>query len=320
MKNSKKCVGLFLTGGLGNQLFQFAAALDFSQGREICIYESLGSPRSNSEGEPELFSFKVEEIANIRRKKEASHFLSKSSGYLLRSNIWPKKLERIMPSRILLKCAGMLSHLILQRKMFYPVVISDVGYEKIKFNKLLQKICNPFLIGYFQSAIWPESVKPLLSSLELRQEGPMLKALRKEAALIPPIIIHVRRGDYKVESTFGLPAEKYYLEAMRIVESQFASHPIWVFSDEEVEAQKILSWMPESRLRFISDVDGESSASLMAMRFGCAYVIANSTFSWWGAYLSKAESPLVVAPSPWFTGQKEPNLIIPPHWVRVDHQ
>jgi hypothetical protein len=320
MNNAKKNVSLFLTGGLGNQLFQFAAAIAYAHGRDIHVYEKLGAPRLNSKSEPEIYSFKIEEIATIRRRKEFSRILSKASGYLLRSNIWPKNFESLGVWKYLAKAGAMFCYIVIQRQALYPVVISDVGYRELKSNKILERFSNPYLIGYFQSAVWPEAVVDQLRNLRLEEEGPELMSLRQESSHIRPVIVHVRRGDYKAETSFGLPAEKYYREAMGIIEKQFASHPIWVFSDEEVEARKILSWVPDSRLRFVSEVDGDSSASLMAMRFGCAYVIANSTFSWWGAFLSEAESPLVIAPKPWFTGQREPNLIIPSSWKRVDQQ
>jgi len=106
---------------------------------------------------------------------------------------------------------------------------------------------------------------------------------------------------------------------MAIINQSYPTNTIWVFSDEENEARRILNWLPSARVKFISDVDGESAASLMAMRLGCAYVIANSTFSWWGAFLSECEEPLVVAPKPWFLGQHEPSFLIPQNWIRIEY-
>jgi len=65
-------------------------------------------------------------------------------------------------------------------------------------------------------------------------------------------------------------------------------------------------------------VDNSPTATLQAMRFGRGYIIANSTFSWWGAYLSMTENAPVYAPSPWFKGMRSPEDLLPPHWKIVD--
>lgn len=316
---SEKSIGLYLTGGLGNQLFQFAAALSFSNKQEIEIFEKLGRPRLNQKGDPELFSLTVPQIASITRRYEDSKLLRKSSGYLLRSTIWPNNFERFIIFRFLVDLATSIIQTLSFGKLFYPISISDVGYQTIKVNKLVAYLFSPFLIGYFQSFIWPQEVISKLRSLNLTYEGPDLKRLKHEAESQPPVVIHVRRGDYKKESTFGLPGEKYYRDAMSIINRKYPTSPIWVFSDEEPEARKILNWLPSERVKYIRDVDGESAASLMAMRLGCAYVIANSTFSWWGAFLSFSDKPLVVTPKPWFIGQDEPKLLIPIGWYRIDY-
>jgi|688.fasta_scaffold96108_2 hypothetical protein len=319
LMNRVKKTGLFLTGGLGNQLFQFAAALSFSQKGNIEIFEKPGKPRLNSKGEPELFSLTVDEIAPIIRRSEDNFILRKSSGYILRSRIWPNKIEKLLIIRLVSEFAAAVIQTLNFRNLFFPVSISELGYKEIRMNKILKKIFNPFLIGYFQSWVCPDSVKKDLESLRLVEEGVQLRELRQEAKLQRPVIIHVRRGDYKAESTFGLPGETYYREAIAIVDQFYSANSIWVFSDEESEARKVLSWLPSERVKYIADVDGESGASLMAMRLGCAYVIANSTFSWWGAFLSQSKEPLVVAPTPWFIGQEEPSQLIPSNWIRVEY-
>lgn len=315
--SKEKILGLYLTGGLGNQLFQIAAAMSFSQVKRIEIFEKPGKPRLNSKGDPELFSFRIDQIFKVTRRREDSFLLRKSSGFILRSRIWPRKLEEKGVIRQLTDIAAAVVQTFNSRRLFYPVSISEVGYEKIQMRNIFEKIFNPFLIGYFQSSVWPELVKARMKTLRLVKEGPEFRLLRQQADLQRPIIMHVRRGDYKAESTFGLLGENYYRDAMEIIDQSYPTNLIWIFSDEESEARKILRWLPSERVRYISDVDGESAASLMAMRLGCAYVIANSTFSWWGAFLSECEDPLVVAPKPWFIGQREPSLLIPPNWIRL---
>jgi len=319
MKTRRRYVGLYLTGGLGNQLFQLAAALSSAQKKEIRFFVNLGMPRLNSRGNPELFSFKIDEISPICKDAKRSFIAGKSAGFLLRSRIWPRRFEGLKVIRISTQTVATMLQSILLRGLISPITISQVGYEKIRINRFKAKIFNPLLIGYFQSYFWPLEVQKQLRVLALCEEGPELRALRLQSQRIKPIVIHIRRGDYRNEKTFGLLGRGYYQEAYGIIQKQFPDNPIWVFSDEISEAKGILAFIPQARIQFIPDVDGESGASLMAMRLGCAYIIANSTFSWWGAFLSNSENPLVIAPEPWFVGQDDPNLLIPLSWIRIKH-
>ncbi len=313
----KKTVGLYLTGGLGNQLFQLAAAISIAQGREIEILEKPGRPRLNMNNDPELFSLSVDQIANVRRIKKDGYLLRKSIGFLLRSGIWPGKFEKIPIIAVATKLAAAIIQSLRIKNLYFPISSSDVGYSDLKFRIRLERYINPLLIGYFQTFIWADSVKAQLEKLSIDQIGSDLQALKLEAKSIAPIVIHIRRGDYKAETTFGLPGDKYYKSGMEIIDRAYPSHPIWVFSDDVKEAKQVLSWLPSERLKYISDVDQQSAASFMAMRLGCAYIIANSTFSWWGAFLSDTKNPLVIAPEPWFIGQKEPAFLIPEDWIRI---
>lgn len=318
MRKRNREVALFLTGGLGNQLFQLAAALNFANGRTVKVYENIGKPRVNERNEAEIFSLNVEKIYPLTRSDFTSHFLTRASGYLLRSRIWPKSLERIIGFQFLVRLAAALTFSLIMRRGVFPVTSSNVGYSNLSDLKIISRTLNPYLIGYFQSHVWPDSVKHKLRDLRLIEKGKDLTELELLAALAAPIVIHIRRGDYKSEDSFGLPGVSYYREAMKLIDKEFSHRPIWVFSDEEEEARAILNWLPEQRTKYISNVDDSSAASLMAMRLGCAYVIANSTFSWWGAFLSRADHPIVVAPQPWFTGQAEPIRLIPSDWIRIE--
>ena len=317
MKARRRYFGLYLTGGLGNQLFQFAAALSSAENREIRIFEDLGKPRLNHRGNPELFSFKIDQVFAISHNSNNSFFASKSAGYLLRSSIWPKRFEKPRVIRMMTRVAATIVQSFILRDLLSPVTISRVGYQRIRVNRLSTKIFNPLLIGYFQSSVWPMEVQNQLQVLTLCKEGPVLQELKLQSQAIKPIVVHIRRGDYRNESTFGLLGRDYYSKAFGIIQEQFPNHPIWVFSDEISEAKSILAFIPQNRIQYIADVDGESAASLTAMRYGCAYIIANSTFSWWGAFLSTSENPLVIAPEPWFIGQIDPLHLIPENWIRI---
>ncbi len=319
MKSRNRFVALYLTGGLGNQLFQFATAMFISNGRAIRIYDHLGKPRKNSQNVPEIYSFNIDQIAVIQRNSQKSEFVGRVCGYLLRSNIWPSYFEKFKFVRTMTRLVAAFVQSLKLRNLLLPVVIDEVGYSNINADQLLENCMNPFLIGYFQSSIWPEEVKSKLIKMDLKSPGPDLLELNQIGENFRPVVIHIRRGDYRKESTFGLPDQDYYKAALEIIDRTFSLNPIWVFSDEIETAKNLLNWIPQDRVRYISNVDQDSSSSLMAMRLGCAYIIANSTFSWWGAFLSYTNNPIVVAPDPWFTGQEEPSFLIPDGWIRIKY-
>jgi hypothetical protein len=73
----KKSIGVYLTGGLGNQLFQYAAALSVGNGSEVYFYEKIGKPRLNSHGKPELFSFDLSNAEKHKRLTRGNYITEK---------------------------------------------------------------------------------------------------------------------------------------------------------------------------------------------------------------------------------------------------
>jgi hypothetical protein len=98
---------------------------------------------------------------------------------------------------------------------------------------------------------------------------------------------------------------------------KYPESKLWIFTDEEDGARKIISPVFGDDARWILDVDGSSATTLLAMQLGIAYVIANSTFSWWAAALSQANKSDIIAPRPWFRFEKEPLELVPTVWHRM---
>jgi hypothetical protein len=111
-----------------------------------------------------------------------------------------------------------------------------------------------------------------------------------------------------------LLSSQYYLSALKGKSVEF--QPIWVFSDDIEHARLMLSEIEPRVTRWISDVDDSSTMSLIAMSFGKTYIIANSTFSWWGAYLSEG-SPRVFYPESWLKGIPHREDLFPKDWIPV---
>ena len=304
-----------LTGGLGNQLFQLAAAIDLSTNGLVTAVSSLGKPRLNSESLSELQSFEFRNNVTFLKADNVSFFISKIAGYMLRSGIWPKKYEKSYFWRVVTKILSSIfisAHL---RERVSVISAKSVGFENIDINLRKREI----MIGYFQSSYWVMSARTLdqMKSMTLSSPGVEFTKLKSLSLSETPLVVHVRLGDYRNEPTFGLISKDYYANAINAHLAVKPINKIWVFSDEISAAKDLLPPEWHSRIRWIEEVDGSTAGTFEAMRLGSGYVIANSTFSWWAAMLSHAKNPLVVAPRPWFIGQPQPLGLIPSNWTSI---
>jgi glycosyltransferase involved in cell wall biosynthesis len=313
--NERK-VMVHLTGGLGNQLFQFAAATSFSGGRGIELETTFGRPRMNQKCEPEILSFELPNTWNIRNKRFGSQIISKVLGFNLRKGINPSRFEERAPMDFLI---GLLSDLILT--LFLKTNVHVEASNGVGFSSpLLYPNRTNYLIGYFQSYKWASSLEvlPQLQQLRSKDWNLTIEKWVEISKIERPLVVHFRLGDYKLEKNFGNLSKDYYEDAINLGWEMGNYGKIWVFSDEIEVAKKLFGIEILDSARWIDTSDESSANVLEIMRMGNGYIIANSSFSWWGAFLSHSENPVVIAPSPWFKGEEEPVDLIPPHWMRLN--
>jgi hypothetical protein len=119
-----------------------------------------------------------------------------------------------------------------------------------------------------------------------------------------PAAVHVRRGDYvnlKTATDFhGVLSVNYYRDAMKLVSAKHPDVQFFVFSDD-------LKWCRENfnidlPLTFVDNHSAYSSADLFLMKYCHHNIIANSSYSWWGAWLNQNPNKMVIAPDKWFAG------------------
>lgn len=309
---SKKIVA-HLTGGLGNQLFQLAAAISINAD-ELEFETSLGKPRCNGDSVPDLFAFKLPlKYTLVEASSRLTGLSRKACGFALRSSVAPRRIEKLGVFSKSIEM-GLSLILFLRTKTLYKITRgSGVGFYSLSVSNLSQ-----YLVGYFQSYKYAEKNSPLLKKLEPVVIGQQLIELIDHSKKEKPLVVHFRLGDYLQESTFGIPGHQYYINALNESWKTRRYEAIWVFSDDIPSAKKMFPSEFVKYVRWISEVDGSPAATLQAMRYGHGYIIANSTFSWWGAYLSFIEHAPVIAPMPWFQGMDTPKDLIPAHWQSRD--
>lgn len=302
---------IVLTGGLGNQLFQAAAALNLAgkSDKPILFDTKTGTPRKNREGIVELYdylNFKPKEFQLSKSKifkkiyrmnllisaKQSSYFISQIISILstLITSIMTKKMIRIFTS-------------------------NGIGFDsknKIKFpTKYI------LLIGYYQSYLYfNASMARKEFQISDKKSDLKISKLAEDLNINMSVIIHVRRGDYLKENSFGILDLGYYLNAIRYFEKNGYQNFL-VFSDDITEARAMFKTLSNEHLNYFEKNDLSSSQVMELMTYAGGFIIANSTFSWWAGYLRKDVKAKVCAPKKWFAGQKDPNCLIPEDWVRM---
>ena len=311
-KSSSRELYLRLMGGLGNQLFQYAAGLYYANisSSELHCDKSEANLRREEDGNPPLVHLgataRVVQLWGNSQRSLSQRFI----GLSLRLSLHPRNLI----SNIGSKAVSILGSVILTVKLGGITGLKaprNLGFEDIGHGIFR----NRYLVGYFQTYRYAQDpfVLDNLRSLVLENS----KVQKITSALTErPLVVHIRRGDYLQESKFGTLDADYYSPA---IESQITSgnfQEIWVFSDD-IEAAK--SIIPSKHHKMVTWFDPEvysAAETLEIMRFGGGYIIANSSLSWWGAFLSHSTNPRVITPEPWFVGLTEPRDLVPPTWER----
>lgn len=308
-----KSLRVFLTGGLGNQLFQLAAALYYADSRRIELDVVTASPRKNKDGEAEALTLNIPTEIKVLENDQGT-FVRKVFGFNLRSGYLPKNFEKTRSFRFIQSFCSSIA-LSAKFKRFYRVKVSrNLGSD----NEFKSSDCNEVIIGYFQNHRVAEEIQKRKDQLFKGICEDEYQKFKSIADFEIPLLVHVRLGDYRSEDEFGILSSEYYQAAIEQVWRSETYKKIWLFSDEPEEAIQKFPSQFRSQTRVMETHHLGSAETLRIMSLCRGYVIANSSFSWWAAFLSESTNARVVAPSPWFTGLPEPTDLIPFNWSRVE--
>jgi hypothetical protein len=277
-----------LAGGIGNQLFQLAAGIHFSK-----LYKTDLVLVRPEESDSKFFHddglWKIPKLEVVRR------FILLRSG--IGGLLW--RIDR-----------KLLTKLLILQKIRRVYEFND--YKGVDLNyKYLREIR-----GYFQILDFAigarKDIQNLLQSINNLKLEELYNSIKAEGA----ISLHVRRGDYgTLDHIYGTLGKSYYLTSLENCQKTLGSLKVLVFSDDVSAAKEMLSGteFQSFNFRFIT---GEFSPaeSILLMSYCSAHITANSTFSWWGAFLSDS-TKMVVYPSPWTKTHRAENDFFPDNWV-----
>jgi hypothetical protein len=313
-KNLKPVIVLF--GGLGNQLFQYAFALSKFGPNGFMLEGNLGKPRK-SDGKPDLFQFNI----------KSELILSKNSVYTkLMSNIFLFILKLSSVYSIREKYINFFLAVI--EKIFFYYDTNDRIFRRLYiargtgyFTKNNESLSyRSTVIGNFHTYVWASEprIEKILKQIELLVVPHWLQQLQLLSKIDQPCAVQIRQGDYLNNKELGFLNLNYFYDLVNKIQAEDRAAKFWIFSDSYGFISKSLP-IPISKQSLLIDFEVKNSAAnLIALTYASKFIISNSTFGWWGAYLAnlKHESK-VFTPSQFYKHAINPHYLYPPEWQLV---
>ena len=284
-------------GGLGNQMFQYAAARRLAQQRNAVLQLDISSFEHYPLRQYELSHFKLDQ-----------NFASASELQPYHSHILRYRIPRVV------------------EKLALPYYRRRIFSEQIKYRfdpNFLRVPTNVYLSGYFQNQDYFAPISDLIRA-DFQLAVPASMASQAIAVAIEAgnsISLHLRRGDYASDPAtrahHGLLPLSYYQAAVQNVVERVSQPEFFVFSDDPDWAQTNLHL--KYPVTFVTANGAERAYEDLWLLSRCKHhIIANSSFSWWGAWLSTTLSKIVYAPDRWILSDAgSASGVVPPNWNRL---
>lgn len=285
-----------IKGGLGNQLFQYAAGYSYAH-------------RLNQKLQLDISFFPQQTLRGYKLDKlmiDDSKTISKTSKgiNILKGKYLNKALRSLKVAKI---PAGSKTKFLLETGSY----VMDFFFQ--------EKPENAYLDGYFQSERYFKDyrVEILRQFTPAYEPEPEYIAARQQIQSCNSVAVHVRRGDFLKakddhNSNHYLLGETYYHNALKYMKEQIEAPVFFWFSDD-------IEWVKQNfgeadNFRFISLKTNHGDIDEMMLMKNCRHIIAaNSTFSWWAAWLNEHEDAIKTVPAKRY-GNEE---LIPDGWIKI---
>lgn len=283
-----------LIGGLGNQMFQYAAARALSSAKKEPLLLDTSSFESYTLHQGfELSKLFAGEMC-IARDKDVNHVLSWQAFPRIRNFLHRPKLAFLRKAS-----------LIIEPSFHY-------------WNGIQKAPADCYLMGYWQSErYFQDAAEEIRKDFTFKLNmSPQNIATADQILNTNAISLHVRRGDYVNNSVYAACTVEYYQAAIQLLSKRVDAPTFFVFSDD-------IDWV-KNNLNigfphcYVNHNKGSESYNDMRLMSMCQHnIIANSSFSWWGAWLNLNVDKIVVAPKQWFINNTNVNDLFPPAWVTL---
>lgn len=288
-----------LMGGLGNQMFQYAL------GKRIALLR-------NTNVKTDVSFLKDATYNHTIRKFELDVF---SSNIQIATDSEVNNFSSVQKSKIK---KG------IQRVLPFIFPYHTFGEPTHEYNALiLTSPKNSLLIGYWQTEKYFLPIQDIIRKefTFKRTLGGLNAKFADEIKSENSVSIHIRRGDYVHHSEtslfHGICTPEYYTAAIELIKSKVNNIHLYIFSDDMLWVKTNMEF--DVPVTYIDDNSGDDSYIDMYLMSLCKHnIIANSSFSWWGAWLNNNPHKNVVAPSKWFNNTTvNINDVIPVGWHKL---
>jgi len=287
-----------ITGGLGNQMFQYA----FGRAQAERLGVDLVLDTTSFIRYRLHHGFQLSKVFNIQAREATSHELKDLLGWRILAFAgggWIRSIALRLPGKRLVR----------EPHFHYCAEVTDA-------------LPGSYFTGYWQSERYFAHVGETIRREFTFKHPPSAENSRILDHIhgCNSVSIHVRRGDFvtngRTNAYHGSCSGDYYSNAVRIIQQRVENAAFFVFSDEIGWAQANLS-VPRP-CTFVEHNIGQNSFEDMRLMSVCKHhIIANSSFSWWGAWLNSGPEKLVVAPKNWFLAKLKTEDLLPETWIKI---
>lgn len=292
-----------LEGGLGNAMFEYALGRTLSLHNDAELKFDIESYRTNPIADCSFWleQFNIDIRAHLATSQEIRRF---------------KRYEKKQGGGVL--------------RFAYNYSFADeskyIREKHYHFDASIPKLrgADMYLHGWWQSEKYFSPIRDtLLKDFTLRRGLPtdrqaMVESMRKTNS----VSIHIRRLDYvsnpKTRAYHGELPSQYYQKALDRIRESVSDPVVYVFSDDIASARQAFSF-PRGTVYVEPTHDVTGAEDMFLMSCCKHHIIANSSFSWWGAWLNRNPDKIVVAPTPWVadTSKLDTRDVVPESWIAL---
>ena len=284
-------------GGLGNQMFQYAFAkylAEYTKEEVKMDFTSYNQLLNDRVRKPRLKSFR------LSLKETSDQDIDNVCIFDHRQDSLSFKYKALIGIE----------------RMLNPKYYFEKNREYRRIESISQYI---YFDGYWQS--W-RYVEPIINDL-IKEFQPnynvsdVTRQMINKVAQENSVFIGVRKGDYDAEKGhYGCFEQKYYDQALSIIESQIENPVYYIFSND-IEWTKANLHFGNRSVIYREDADVVDDFEELLIMANCKHsIIVNSTYHWWAARLGYSQEKIVIAPKRWFFDNK-PIDIVPPNWITI---